>query len=293
LKIKKPIFLNCFSRGGSNIFWNFFLSHPGVCSPIRETLQIFGTGIRHASLEGYITALLSRQRRIFDQWNLNVRKHISTRTQGYIDRTFYRWVQKTSSDSEMKYKSENIPYTQAEVETCRMAAKNNNGLVFLTEILGDMYPEAVFFDLVRHPFALFDGHKRHKILREPDEFVRFYNSVGGKMIRDAENHSNCHLVRFEDLLEGPTGFIQELYRSAGLDFDPARKIRLKAKPYLHADGSRRSDLESGRHFWIDLDHLEQFLESDINRFQAKRLTEREKEIIRAGAGSLMEKLGYE
>ena len=293
MRINKPIFLNCFSRGGSNILWNLFLSHPGVCSPVRETLQIFGAFSRHASLEGFITALLSRQPRLFDQWNLTPRKPISAGARDYIDRTFQRWVLKTLDDPEMKFKSESKIYTRVEVQTCRMAAKNNNGLVFLSETLAAIYPQAIFFNLVRHPYALYDGHRRHKIFSDPLDFARFYRTVCERMVHDSENRPDCHLARFEDLLEDPAGFIRDLYLKAGLDFDPRRKVRLKAKPYLHADGSRRSDLETGRHYWIITDRLGEFLEAGINRFQSARLAEEEMEIIRAGNGPLMEKLGYQ
>jgi hypothetical protein len=292
LKIKQPIFLNCFSRSGSNILWNVFLSHPEVCSPIRETLQIFGAGLRHASPEGYITAILSNQPRLFDQWNLAERKPVSASAQGFIDRTFYRWVKKTLTDPEMKFKSETEIYTEAEVISCRMAAKNNNGLVFLSEILGKMYPGVVFFNLVRHPYALYDGHKRHKIFHDPGKFAQFYSAVIKKMICDTENRPRCHLVRFEDLLQNPTASMQDLYSKADLDFDHGRKVRLKAKPYLHADGTRRSDHKTGSHYWMEIKQLEQFLEADINQHQTSRLSESEKEIIKSRTGSVMERLGY-
>jgi hypothetical protein len=120
---ERPIFINCFSRGGSNIFWNFFLTHPDVCSPIAETLQIFGAGLRHATLEGYSVALLSHQWRLFDQWNYIERQPVSPLVESLIDRTFYRWKLKSLTDSEMRYKREDELYTRSEVEHARLGAK--------------------------------------------------------------------------------------------------------------------------------------------------------------------------
>ena len=38
---KAPIFLNGFTRGGSDIIVNLMLSHPGVCAPSGETQRVF------------------------------------------------------------------------------------------------------------------------------------------------------------------------------------------------------------------------------------------------------------
>ena len=63
---RAPIFLNCLSRGGSNIFWNLFLSHPDACSPIRETLEIFRADWRAPTRTGLWLALTSGQPRLFE-----------------------------------------------------------------------------------------------------------------------------------------------------------------------------------------------------------------------------------
>ena len=118
-----PIFINCLSRGGSNIFWNIFLSHPDVCSPIYETLEIFRTDPRSPTWAGYYVALLGGQPRLFDQWLLRPRRHVPGFVQAYIDRTLYQRKLLTFSDDEMKYKYEAQPYTLDEVQAARLAAK--------------------------------------------------------------------------------------------------------------------------------------------------------------------------
>ena len=86
---KSPIILNCFSRGGSNILWNYFLSHPNICHPLEETLQIFCTNIKAPRVEGYKVAFMEK-RFLFNQWNFNERSTVKSKTAKYIDRVLYR-----------------------------------------------------------------------------------------------------------------------------------------------------------------------------------------------------------
>ena len=81
-KEKKSIILNCFSRGGSNLLWNIFLSHPDVCSPNRETLEIFDFNLRAPKLSGLKTLFYTKDFRFFNQWNFRDRKKVSSKTIG-------------------------------------------------------------------------------------------------------------------------------------------------------------------------------------------------------------------
>jgi len=268
-----PIFLNCFSRGGSNILWNVFLSHPHCCSPIDETLQIFGAGLRHATLAGYQVALLSRQPRLFDQWDLQDRRPISPRVAALIDRTLYRCKLKTLQDPEMRYKSEGVLYTQAEVENSRLVAKNNNSLVFLSDMFIEMYPDAYFFALVRHPLPLYESHLRRKTppARSVERFAGYYNLIVDRMLADACRLPNYYLLRFEDLLADPLTSFHGIYQLAGLDPTLVRKLRFKAKPHLQANGSHATPYQDGRHYWFNPDRIDEFLEPQVNHYQVTRL----------------------
>ena len=52
-------------------------------------------------------------------------------------------------------------------------SKNNNGLVFLSDVLREMYPDVVFFGMVRDPVALYESHNRRGIAQSPAQFARF------------------------------------------------------------------------------------------------------------------------
>jgi hypothetical protein len=281
---KSPIFLNCFSRGGSNILWNIFLTHPDVCSPIRETLEIFRTGLREfrlrrPTIEGYWLRLLTGQPRFMDQWHLEERHPISPAARAYLDKVLYRCKLRTLEDSEMCLKEEGVRYTREEVESSRLVAKNNNGLVFLSDILAGMYPDATFFGLVRSPFAVYESHKRRQIISNVEEFGRFYETLVQRMIADSRRLPNYHLIKFEDVLADPIGVSRRLYAQAGLDFTRVKKFRFKAKPHLTKDGQHTSKFEVGHHFWFTPEKVFEILEPNINAFQAGKLSPAERDTL--------------
>lgn len=292
MKNEQPIFLNCFSRGGSNILWNFFLTHPDVCSPIQETIQIFRLDLKGITFPGLHVALTARQPRLFDQWLLKSRREIPRTTQKFIDQTLYRWKLKTLDDAEMRFKSEDTPYTLQEVQLARLVAKNNNGLVFLSDILSEMYPGAIFFALVREPYALYESHKRRGITKSVEEFVDFYTSIANRMLADKVRIRNYHIVKFEELLAEPLAMIKYIYDCAGLEFTKIDKIRLKAKPHLHANGSHKTPFKQGQHYWFAQNDLYQMLEPGINELQGERLDEQERRVLNHRLAPICQRLGY-
>lgn len=286
-----PIFINSFSRGGSNIFWNIFLTHPDVCSPILETLEIFKIG-RHGRWSGYRAAWLTRQVRFFDQRNLSPRRPISIAAQTFIDRILYEWKLKTYTDADMRYKSELETYSLEEVRDARLAAKNNNGLVFLSDVLRDMYPDATFFALVRDPLPLYESYKRRRFVSSAKDFVSFFRRIVQKMLDDADAFSNYHVVRFEDILSDPVGMARKLYGLANLDPSKVRKIRLKAKEHYRPNGTRHTPYTAGQHYWLSFEEVRSFLEADINQYHIQQLSEEERVYVSEQLHPLMDALGY-
>lgn len=275
MKNKAPIFLNCLSRGGSNIFWNIFLSHPDACSPIRETLEIFRTDLRDPHWEGYAAALLSGQIHFFNQWKLEKRNPISKRAQSFIDETFYRHKLKTLTDNEMKFKTPQHLYSLDEVQQARLTVKNNNGLSFLSDTFAEMYPDVVFFALIRDPVPLYESHLRRKISKSPREFANFYNTLAARVLHDKKRFPHYHIIRFEDILATPQEIIPKLYEMAGLDKEKVEKIRFRAKPHYMKDGSYGSTQTMFSHHWFDFDKVYEILEPEINRLQAERVNSEE------------------
>ncbi|MDA8016082.1 MAG: sulfotransferase [Thermoanaerobaculia bacterium] len=289
---RAPIFLNCLSRGGSNILWNLFLSHPGACSPIRETLEIFRIDRRRPTLTGLKFALLSAQPTFFDQWRLTPRPELNVRAARYMDRVLYREKMRTVSDAEMCFKNPTERYREDEVARARLVAKNNNGLLFLTETLRQIYPEATFFGLVREPLALYESHRRRRLHGSPQAFADFYVTLVGKMVEDAERATDCHLVRFEDVLSEPVSVFHRVCEAAGLETSGIEQLRFKSKEHFLPDGSRGADWAVGRHHWFELDAVGRFFEPKINDLQADRLDPSEAAVILERTEELRRKLGY-
>lgn len=292
MKNKAPIILNCFSRGGSNIFWNIFLSHPDACSPLRETLEIFRTDLRAPHWEGYMVVLLSGQPNLFNQWRLEPRRPVSKRAQGFIDSTLYKHKLNTLNDAEMRFKAEGQTYIREEVEHSRLVTKNNNGLSFLSDMFAEMYPDATFFALVRDPVPLYESHRRRKISTSPQKFASFYNRLLDRVVSDRERFQNYHIIRFEDILAKPQEMIPSLYRMSKLDPDKVTKVRFRAKPHYMRDGTHGTNLPAMGHYWFAFDHVYEILEPEINRLQAERISQTERDQVAELTRAHREAFGY-
>ena len=131
--------MNCFSRGGSNLLWNIFLSHPDVCSPNRETLEIFDFNLRSPKLSGLKTLFYTKDFRFFNQWNFKDRKKVSSKTINFIDEKLYEMKFLTKVHNDMKFKYENVEYNLDEIRKSRTVIKNNNGLIYLTNLFREIY----------------------------------------------------------------------------------------------------------------------------------------------------------
>lgn len=294
MKNPSPIILNCFSRGGSNILWNILLSHPEVCSPIEETLEIFRIDWRDLRWSGLQAAWLTRQWKFFDQWNLQLRGAISGDARAFIDDTLFHWKLKTLEDDEMRYKTKDVLYTTAEVENARLALKNNNGIVFLSEQFAEMYAGLTFFALVRDPIPLYESHKRNHtpVTSSPEKFASFYRQMIEKMWTDAERWDFYHILRFEDILGNPVQAIRKIYELAGLDIGQVQLMRFKAKPHMQANGSHTTSLQAGRHYWLSFDEVPHMLEPEVNQHQVSKLAPQELDQIRRLTCGIRSRLGY-
>ncbi|MEM6325519.1 MAG: sulfotransferase [Bacteroidota bacterium] len=292
MKNDRPIFLNCYSRGGSNILWNLFLTHPDVCSPIRETLDIFYRDLPRPRREGVTAALLARQWGLFDQWNLAPRGPVPGAAQRYIDRMLFEWKMKTLEDDEMRLKAEGEAYTREEVERSRLVAKNNNGLTFLSDLFGDMYPGATFFALVRHPVPLYESHRRRNLTDSVESFASFYRAIATRMLNDAERMERYHVLRFGDVLADPVAVMHELYAKADLDPSHVTKVRLKAKPHLTPDGQQATGFTVGEHYWFEPENVHALLDPNVNTYSAELLTKAEQDRLLALTADVRARLGY-
>ena len=275
-KNNKPIILNCFSRGGSNILWNLFLSHPDVCHPLEETLQIFNISLKSPRIAGYKIALMTKQN-LFNQWNFNNRKSVNKKSATYIDILLHKKKMGNLLNDEMKYKNEKDIYTSNEIENTRLVIKNNNGLIFCSELFYDIYPSATFIAIIRNPLALYESHKRRKtpVSISINSFASFYRRMIQKIKNDQMCFPNYHIIKFEDILKKPISSVEKLYKWTNLDFSNIEKIRLKAKPSMRRSGKHTTPFTKNKHYWFSFSELEDVMNKDVNKNQITRLSFKE------------------
>ncbi len=293
MKNKSPIILNCFSRGGSNILWNYFLSHPDVCHPMRETLEIFKTKVLSNSWIGIKLLYIAKQD-IFNQWNFKKRKPVNGSAKKFIDKVLFEQKLKNYYDEEMIFKTQDLKYTKSEIEMSRLVMKNNNGLVYCTELFFDMYPDATFIALIRNPIALYESHKRRNTppAKSPQVFANYYKNIFKKMKEDSKKIKNYHLMKFEDLLLNPIGSLKSLYEKSGLDFRQIEKIRLKSKPFMNKYGTHETKFIQNKHYWFSKNEIVEFLEPGVNDNQIAMLNSYDQKYIMDELHNIMDENNY-
>jgi len=296
---KAPIFINGFTRGGSNILVNLLLSHPRVCFPTGELGKVFRG---RARIEPWWRTI---EKRVAYDWPLSIavgqslfstddlrpRPALPSWMHRYIDRVLYREKLRARHERHNLYKAQGVPYTAEEVVHARLLCKNLNGLVLLTPILAEMYPDATFFGLVRNGLALCEGHIRRGMKAE--EFARRFNRLARAMIEDSRTMPHYHVVRFENMIADPIATMKSLYRDAGLDFAELSQVRLQIKAVVTREGDHHPVGGADRQVvWYDRDAVPSHFTSDIDAVQIARLAPRDRDAFMRIAGETMAALGY-
>ena len=295
----RPIFLNALARGGSNILVNFFLSHPEVCISSGEMHKVFKgrarfdtrfDSLRKRLFYDRAIRILSGQN-IFNTQLLEPRKHVSPMLMRYIDWIFYQGRFKAMVETHNLYKAENVKYKVEELKKCRLLSKGLNGMVFNTELLTEMYPDAIFIAMVRNGLAVCEGMVRRGVSAEI--LAKRYTAIVDKMLWNKGNIPNYHLITYEDMVSQPLETIKELYMKAGLDLRMVKKIRLESKAVTDSKGKHTISKGYDREvFWYDKENLHQHIVTNANDNQIKQLRPSDKLEFLKIAKVTMERLGY-
>ena len=140
---KRPIFVNGFRRGGTNILMNLLLSHPKTAVTTGELQQVICSGARADSkfdlyrkktfYEWPLSYLLGKS--YFSPQNTNVRKLPPKLVRRYLDLILYiEKLMATTTEGHNLYVSPKLKYTRADIKCARVVCKNLNGLVYLTDV---------------------------------------------------------------------------------------------------------------------------------------------------------------
>jgi hypothetical protein len=298
---EKPIFLNCFARGGSNLLVNLLLSHPYICNSSGETHKVFKPGtpfdkgwlrIKKRFFYDYPIRLIVGQD-IFNPFLLNPRKPVPFFVRERIDRLFYEGRFLNKIPEQNLYQYEGVEYTDEELAKCRLLTKGINGLVYTVELFREMYPDAVFIALTRNGLAICEGrYRRHQY--PPEKMAHEYKLVIEQMLKYEREMPNYHIMRYEDMASDPIKFVRKLYSKVGLDIEEVLKFRLESRPIMTANGTHRRIRGSydRQLFWYKLEELNQHIKSDINKNQLKNLNPKVKDRFLIIAEEVMQRLGY-
>ena len=293
---RAPIFINGFSYGGTDLIVNILASHPEVCLLSGETDEVFhskspelaGRIIRRAAawpLEMLAGGELTRTTYLFD------RRPLPRLALRYLDLIFY--MDKLTSPKN-NYKSEGVRYTLSEVRASRFLAKSVNGTVLVNDIFASAYPDATFIAIVRDGLALCESYTRRG--RSADKIGAMYDRVSRKMLEYSGTIESYHIVRFEDMVADPVGFMRTVYAYAGLDPAAVTKVRLQSKPVTHSDGTRKYVFGSGADRevnWFPVEDLPRHIIGNANENQRLRLSDKDRDAFLGVAGGAMKELGYE
>lgn len=278
---------------------NLLLSHPLVCVPAGETHEVFkGAPIDsrwHRKRKRVLYDLpirLTMKQDLFAPDLLTARKRPPVWTKHFIDYIFFIEKKRARHSWHNRYKAEDLEYATHEIADSRLLCKNVNGIIYMRDIFWEMYPDAVFFGLIRNGLAMCEGYTRRG--GSAKEFGVLYREVCEKITQDATCMKNYHLVRFEEILADPLRVLRGLYRLAGLDVTMVSRVRLQAKGIMDARGVHNlpSGFSDREVVWYSLDELQRHFEPNINENQIKRLSAGECEEFLGEAGDAMERLGY-
>ena len=295
---QRPIFINGFSSGGTTILTNILASHPEVCT-LSEIHHLFkGDSLTDTAL-GVLSrcvfydapAIALTGQDFFSPRLIKPRKRLSATAKRFIDRVLYREKMRSRNVFLNRFKHQGVEYSHEELIASRIVGKNVDGMIFTSETLAEMYPDATFINLLRNGLALCESHQRKN--RSAREIGIRYRVLGRKMWEDAQHFSQHRFIHFEDLMQDPVPSIQQIYEHAGLDIDKLRDVRMQIRRVIDADGNHR--LSGGSEWqvvWSDLEGLATYFQKDVNRNQIKRLSGADRDTFLKEAGETMEMLGY-
>jgi len=303
----KPIFVNSFARGGSNIIWEILQSHADAAAPVEETDKIIWqkagkwktpVNIWLSFRSGYPLPQVEKDNTywmfnygVFHANNYTERR-LNNFARCYLDNLLYGWKLKNLEHPFNRYKSKDEIYTIEELKQTRVVAKHVNGMIYLVPALIDMYPDSIHFGLIRNGLALCESRMRRGTFTNAAKFGVIYNKVVQKFFEYEQRYPNFYLLKFEDLLTDPQNFIRSLYDKARLTYSDKIFVRLKAKKFISNDGNHTTNFEEGNKYWVDINDFFEFIDRDINENQIARMSLKDKESFLKVAKPSMEKLNY-
>ena len=294
MKNKKVIVINGFQRGGTNIVYNIFQSHPEVCSPNDlETGQIITQNYRiptHQKI-GYLIKRLKLGFYSLLNTKFILNSFLSKIIGILIDELFYIYKLKNYTNLYNRFKYQNVPYTLDEIKSSVLCLKSVNNDIFLSKFFSRIYDDIYFIGLVRNGYALCESWIRRGKNANINGFR--YKKFCQMMIEDSKKIKNYKLIRFEDILQNPFNEALKLYEFTHLKPVSLEKLRFKSKKVLTREGNHI--VKFGRldaKYWFDSNTIGEIIDQNINNIQIQKLSELDQKIFENEAKPVLKYFNY-
>jgi len=294
VQIIRPIFVNGFQRGGTNILVNLIASHPDAIALTRESHEFFYGKSRDGRVEKffrgvmYLPMIALSQTHLFGLNNLADRGAFPGLAYRYFDRLLAheRKIALDRQKNLLEGGLESLPHA-------RPIIKNVNGVVNTSAHFAQAYPDAKFIAIVRNGLAICEGFVRRGW--DAAKVGRMYAAVCRRLIQDANEIPGYQIIKIEDLLLNPPETLEAIYSHLDMDAAKATLFRLQAKRsvdksgnYTYAFGGKQ-DREV---HWFPLEEVKANLRQDVNANQIARLSEVDKTAFLNEAGEVRAYFGY-
>ena len=297
MRNQKVIVINGFQRGGTNIVYNIFQSHPSVCSPDNlETGEIISQNYRlykypKTKLIKYFIKRVKLKLYSLLNKNFILNSFIVIIFGNFYDRIFYKYKKKNFTDPYNRFKYENIPYSKKEVKNSILCLKSVHYDILLTDFLSRIYNNIFFIGLVRNGFALCESWIRRG--KDAKNSGLRYQKFCKKMIKDSKKLNNYIIVKFEDILEDPFKIATELYEFTRLEPKSLEKLRFQVKKILTSEGDHRIKYgkERGK-YWFDAVSINELIDPNINKIQIQKLSEKDRKEFEKKTISILKYFNY-
>lgn len=278
---------------------NLLASHPQVCT-VGETHQLFkGSNILDSRLQIVtksvmrdLPLMLATGQDFLSPRNISDRSGAPKVAAWLLRRVFEASKRRSNHAHLNQFKSPGVLYSQAEIDSSRMLAKNLDGTVLVSDLLRKIYPKCRFVGMTRHGLAVCEGHMRRG--RSVEQVGEMYAKVAGKIIHDARTVDNYQLVRFEDLVANPIETLDKIFEQLGLDPALVGDVRLQERKLVAEDGQHRlrQDCAEWDVRWLSKSDLPGEFDPDVNNRQIERLTEEQRREFLSYSSDVMAQLGY-
>lgn len=252
--MNKAIVVNSFGRGGSNILVNMLSASPDVIVADREFWQMY-----------------------YKLWNLppKVYRRFGVKSGQFISNLLFNDTQfKVRLEESITRSMKNDFQLREKRELTGISPKYvllkvTEYDVFLNSQIERNFDHVEFIGLARNGYSLCDSWKRRGT--SPRVGGKMYNHILGRMREEANVRNNYRIIRFEDMLSDPVGFIQDIYSKLELS-SPSDDSYLYYKKGF-GPGNEGSSDDKRVMSVINIKEWNSILKSEVSKNAKDRLSE--------------------